>query len=179
MIFTEAPLEGVFFVDGEPSVDERGSFTRTYCAYELYAHGLEIGVVQSGVSTNRRRGTLRGLHYQAPPFAEAKLVSCLAGAIHDVVVDLRPGSRTYARAFATRLEAGTGRAVYIPRGFAHGFQTLVDDTVVAYQMTAPYHPDSARGLRWNDPALDIAWPIPEPTLSARDRALPLLEEVAP
>lgn len=172
MIFTPTPLAGAFVLDMERREDERGFFARTFCAEEFRAHGLNPRVAQCSVSFNRRRGTLRGLHWQAPPHAEAKLVRCVQGAIHDVIVDLRPDSPTFGRHFALELAAATGRALYVPEGFAHGFQTLADDTGVFYQMSEFHHPESGRGVRWNDPAFGIDWPLANPILNERDRAYP-------
>jgi dTDP-4-dehydrorhamnose 3,5-epimerase len=170
--FTETVLAGAFVVDPEPRADERGWFARTWCQREAVALGLNPRVVQCSVSVNRRRGTLRGLHYQAAPWAEVKLVRCTRGAIHDVIVDLRPYSPTYMQHVAVALSADNHRALYVPEGFAHGFQTLVDDTEVVYQMSEFYAPEHGRGIRWNDPAFGIRWPEPSPILSPRDAALP-------
>lgn len=178
MIFHQAPLPGAFIIESEPAADERGWFARTYESSELEGHGLESDFTQASLSYNLRRGTLRGLHWQAEPFAEAKLVSAITGALFDVVVDVRPGSPTFGRWFGARIDADSHRAIYIPRGFAHGFQTLVDDTTVSYHMTAPYHPEAARGVRWDDPSLGIAWPLEAVIVSLRDRSLPRLMEMA-
>lgn len=169
------PLEGVFLLELDRKDDERGWFVRTFCRTELAAHGITAELVQCSVSYNRRRGTLRGLHYQAPPRGEGKLVGCARGALYDVVVDVRHGSPSLGRFAAFEL-AGDGRfGLWIPPGFAHGFQTLEDDTVVTYAMTEAYAPELARGIRWDDPSLGIPWPLRDPILSERDRALPLLE----
>jgi dTDP-4-dehydrorhamnose 3,5-epimerase len=176
MKFLATPLPGLFVVEAEQARDDRGSFTRTFCAEEFRAHGLEVSFVQASFSYNLHRGTLRGMHYQAEPFGEAKLVSCVRGEIHDVAVDLRPGSATFGRSYSVRLDAWSMRALYIPKGFAHGFQTLADDTVVSYHITAPYRPEAARGVRYDDPALGIAWPLPAHAVSPRDRSLPPLAE---
>jgi dTDP-4-dehydrorhamnose 3,5-epimerase len=152
--------------------DERGSFARTFCRDELGGRGLVAEVAQSSVSRTHRRGTLRGLHYQAAPHGEVKLVRCTRGAVHDVIVDLRPGSPTFRAHFATRLDDRDGAALYVPEGCAHGFLTLADDCEVAYQMSTPYHPESARGVRWNDPAFGIAWPFEPVLIAERDRAYP-------
>jgi dTDP-4-dehydrorhamnose 3,5-epimerase len=171
MRFTETPLAGAYVVDVEPHADERGVFARTFCADEFAAHGLDARVAQASISFNRRAGTLRGLHYQAAPHGEAKLIRCTAGAIFDVIVDLRPDSPTYTRHFAVTLTAADRRALYVPVGFAHGFQTLVDGTEVLYQMSHPY--TVTRGVRWNDPAFGIEWPdVPERVMNDRDRAYP-------
>lgn len=170
MIITETPLKPACLIDIEPAHDGRGFFARTFCADEFARRGLPAGFVQASLSFNHRRGTLRGLHYQAEPCPEGKLVRCTRGAIFDVMVDLRRTSPTHCRWFAVELTAENARAVYIPPGFAHGFQTLCDDTEVFYQMTAEYRPELARGVRWNDPAFAIGWPLPEPILSPRDAA---------
>ena len=178
MIFTELDLRGAFIVDMEPRKDDRGSFARSFCRGEFSRHGLKTEVAQCNVSVNRRKGTLRGMHFQVPPKAEAKLIRCTRGAIHDVIVDLRSGSPTYRRWIAVELTEGNSRMLYIPEGFAHGFQTVEDNSEVSYQMFAPYSPDHARGIRWDDPALGIDWPLPDPIVSERDQAFPLLPEPA-
>lgn len=177
MIFVPTPLAGAFVVELETRVDDRGFFARTFSVDELRAHGLRGDMVEGSISHSARRGTLRGMHFQAEPFAEAKLVSCVAGAIHDVIVDLRRGSPTFGETFATELDTRARRSLFIPEGLAHGFQTLTSDAVVAYLMNQRYHPDAARGVRWDDPALGIDWPVPAPTLSPRDRGLPTLTEL--
>ncbi len=174
MIFSPTPLAGACVVELEPVADDRGFFARAFCREEFEAHGLNPQLAQSNISFNRRRGTLRGLHYQAAPYAEAKLVRCTQGAIWDVIVDLRPDSPSYKRWHAVELSAGNRRALYVPEGFAQGFQTLADDSEVLYLMSQFYRPDAARGVRWDDPALGIAWPIADPQLSDRDRSLPRL-----
>lgn len=172
MIFTETSLEGAFVIVPQRSEDERGFFARTWCRREFESHGLEPGLVQCSISYNRRAGTLRGMHYQAAPHGEAKLVRCTTGAIHDVIIDLRPRSRTYLRHYAAVLTAESREMLYVPRGFAHGFQTLADDTEVFYQMSQFHAPGSARGVRWDDPAFGIAWPPADRTMSERDRTYP-------
>lgn len=178
MIFTDTELPGTYLVDLEVREDERGHFARTWCRREFEAHGLPGGLVQCSLSFNRQRGTLRGLHYQAAPHAEDKLVRCTHGAIWDVVVDLRPDSPTYLRHLGIELRAETGRALFVPQGFAHGFQTLEDATQVFYQMTEFYIPEAGRGVRWNDPAFGIRWPIAAPILHPRDAAYPDFRPVA-
>jgi len=175
MKFTEAAIAGVWFVDLEPIEDERGYFARTFCADEFAAHGLDPTVVQCNVSFTRTAGSIRGLHYQVAPAAETKLVRCVRGAIHDVVVDLREGSPTRLHHVAVELSATNRRALYVPVDFAHGFQTLAADAEVEYQMGAPYTPGTDRGLRYDDPALRIAWPLPVTDISDRDRAWPLIQ----
>lgn len=172
MRFRETTLRGVWLIEPEPLADERGHFARAWCARDLEAQGLESMFVQSSVSYNRRRGTLRGLHYQAPPHGEAKLVRCIQGAIFDVAADLRAGSPTEGSWFGVELSAANGRTLYIPAGCAHGFQSLADDAEVLYHMTAEHKPEAARGVRWDDATLGISWPVADPILSDRDRALP-------
>ena len=179
MKFVPTPFDGAFVVEPELLEDERGSFARSFCQEEFRAHGLDPVVAQCNISFNKRRGVLRGLHYQVKPHEEAKLVRCTRGAIWDVIVDLREGAPTCYQWFATELTADNRRALYIPPGFAHGFQTLADDSEVFYQMSAFYHPESARGVRWNDPVIGISWPLADPIVSPRDRSYPLLERLAP
>jgi dTDP-4-dehydrorhamnose 3,5-epimerase len=152
--------------------DERGFFARSFDRDEFAAHGLKSDFVQCNVSFNGKRGTLRGLHYQASPHEEAKLVRCTRGAIFDVIVDLRKVSGTYLQWIGVELTAENHRMLYVPEGFAHGFQTLEDASEVFYQMSEVFRPEAARGVRWNDPALGITWPLPDPTVSARDADYP-------
>lgn len=173
MRFTETGLAGAYLVDVEPHADDRGLFARTYCAREFEAAGLVPTIAQASVSVNRRRGTLRGMHYQAAPATEIKLVRCTAGAIFDVIVDLRPGSPTFMAHVSVELTADNRRALYIPEMFAHGFITLQDDTEVFYQISEFYAPGHGRGLRHDDPALAIDWPEPVQVISDKDRAWPL------
>jgi dTDP-4-dehydrorhamnose 3,5-epimerase len=168
--FLPTPLAGAYLIELEQLDDERGFFARSFCQNEFKAHGLDPVVAQCNVSFNRKRGTLRGLHYQAEPHAEAKLVRCTRGAIWDVIVDLRKASPTARKWHAVELTAENRRALYMPAGFAHGFQTLADDTEVLYQMSEFYHHESARGVRWNDPAFGIAWPLADPILSKKDES---------
>jgi dTDP-4-dehydrorhamnose 3,5-epimerase len=173
--FRETEVRDVVVVEAEPARDERGSFARTYCRDEFAGHGIDFVPVQISRSTNRRKGTLRGLHFQAPPQEEAKLVSCTRGAAFDVAVDLRAGSPTYGRWTGIELTE-EGRSVYIPPGCAHGFQTLEDDTELLYLISVPYEPSLQRGIRWDDPRLAIDWPDPElRVLSPRDEQLPYLD----
>ena len=172
MIFWETKLPGAFVIDQERRDDERGFFARTFCREEFVARGLNPNVAQCNVSFNKHKGTLRGMHYQVPPSAEAKLIRCTAGAIFDVIIDLRESSATFRQHVAVELSAGTGKMLYVPEGFAHGFQTLVDDTEVSYQMSHAYAPESARGVRWDDPAFGIEWPAAERILHERDRNYP-------
>lgn len=172
MKFVPTPLPGAMVLDLERREDERGFFARSFCQHEFAAHGLDTAVAQCNVSFNRRRGTLRGMHWQVEPHGEAKLVRVTRGALWDVIVDLRPGSAAYCRWFGVELTAENHRALYIPAGFAHGFQTLTDDVEVFYQMSAFYVPEAQRGVRWDDPAFGIEWPIRPPFLSERDAAYP-------
>ena len=172
MIFQQIPLAGAFVIDVEPHEDERGFFARTYCQEEFEANGLDPTVVQASISFNRQRGTLRGMHYQAPPHEEIKVVRCTAGAIYDVIIDLRPHSQTFIQWHGVTLSAENRTMLYIPGGFAHGFLTLEDNTEVLYQMSEFYYPDSARGVRWDDPAFGIDWPAHPTTMSDRDRSYP-------
>lgn len=172
MIFTETRLRGAFVIEPERLEDERGFFARVWCQREFAAHGLSTALAQSNLSFNRQQGTLRGLHYQATPHQEIKLVRCTRGAIYDVIVDLRPESRTFKQHAVVVLSAENHKALYVPEGFAHGFQTLQDNTEVLYQMSAFYVPESARAVRWDDPGLAIAWPLPVSVISARDREAP-------
>lgn len=172
MRFHPLDLPGACLIELEKLEDERGYFARSWCRREFEAHGLDTQLVQCNVSFNRQRGTLRGLHYQVPPAAETKLVRCTRGEIYDVILDLRPDSETFLRWAARVLTPENGRMMYVPKGFAHGFQTLADDTEVFYQMGAYYAPDRARGVRWDDPLFEIEWPEPVTTLSEKDRTYP-------
>jgi dTDP-4-dehydrorhamnose 3,5-epimerase len=164
---------GAFVVEPERLADERGFFARTWCQREFAERGLETRVAQSSVSFNSHAGTLRGLHFQAPPFGEVKLVRCTAGSIFDVIVDLRPDSPTFKRHFSILLSMENRRALYIPKGFAHGFQTLEPDTEVMYQMSEFYRAEFSRGVRWNDPAFGIDWPEAERRImNERDQNYP-------
>ncbi|MGC1616715.1 MAG: dTDP-4-dehydrorhamnose 3,5-epimerase [Candidatus Acidiferrum sp.] len=169
MIFKPTDLPGAYIIDPERHTDVRGYFVRTYCEKEFADYGLEPRVSQCSISFNRRKGTLRGLHYQAAPFQEVKVVRCNRGSIYDVIIDLRPDSPSYKRWFAAQLDEKNGTMLYIPKGFAHGFQTLADDTEVFYQMSQIFSPEHARGVRWNDPAFSIAWPEDERIILERDR----------
>lgn len=185
MIFKETKLKGAYVIELEPIEDERGFFARSFCKEEFKKHGLNMNIAQCNVSFNKRKGTLRGMHYQIPPHEEAKIVSCIKGSIYDVIIDLRPVSPTYCQWFAVELNAhsfletaygsqltANYKMLYVPEGFAHGLQTLEDNTVVFYQMSEFYHPECARGVRWNDPAFGIEWPIPELIVSNRDHEFP-------
>ena len=170
MRFRKTSLAGVILVEAESHADDRGSFYRSFCVREFEAHGLPGAFVQSSVSRNRRRGTLRGLHWQSDPHPEGKLVRCVRGAAYDVIVDLRRDSPTFCRWFSVELNEENMTALYIPPGFAHGFQTLRDDTDILYQMTEFHAPELATGARWNDPAFGIEWPLDVAVISARDQA---------
>jgi dTDP-4-dehydrorhamnose 3,5-epimerase len=176
MKFTETDLAGVWMIDLEPIEDERGFFARTYCEREFAAYGLNTRWPQSNLSKTLRAGMLRGLHFQAEPLPEIKLIRCAAGAIHDVLVDVRPESPSYGQWQAFELTGENRTLLYVPGGYAHGFQSLTDNTEVFYQMSTFYVADLARGIRWDDPDLAIRWPIPNPFLSERDRSLPTLNE---
>lgn len=175
MIFAATPLAGAYLVDMTRLEDERGFFARSFCAEEFAAQGLVAPVSQCSVSFNVRRGTLRGLHYQAAPHEEEKLVRCTRGALFDVAVDLRRESATFRQWFGAELSADNQRALYLPKGFAHGFLCLEDRTEVLYMISVPYAAEAARGLRWNDPAIGIRWPMEPEVLAARDAAYPLLD----
>jgi dTDP-4-dehydrorhamnose 3,5-epimerase len=172
MIFRETKLQGVFEIHVEPKPDERGLFARCWCQKEFESHNLNPKLVQCNVSFNARRGTLRGIHYSAAPYAEAKLVRCTRGAVYDVVVDLRPESPTFKDWIAVVLTAGRRNMVYVPEGCGHSFLTLEDEAEVFYQMSEFYHAESARGVRWDDPAFRIAWPEKVQVISERDRTYP-------
>lgn len=172
--FIETPLSGLLVIQIEAIGDARGFFARTFCAREFAKLGLDATVAQCNLSFNEKAGTLRGLHYQAAPYEEAKLVRCVSGAIFDVVVDLRADLPTYLQSYSVELSAENRLALFIPRGFAHGFQALVDHTEVSYMMSEFYHPESGRGLRWDDPELAIEWPLANPIMSDKDRDYPLL-----
>jgi dTDP-4-dehydrorhamnose 3,5-epimerase len=171
--FRETEIPGAFVVELEPIEDDRGFFARTWARDELEAQGLRADLVQQSTAWNRRAGTVRGLHWQAEPHAETKLVRCVRGAIWDVIVDVRPDSAAYLNWLGVELTERNGLQLYVPEGVAHGYQTLADDTEATYAITAPYVPDAQRGARWDDPAFGIAWPeAPDRTISERDRAWP-------
>jgi dTDP-4-dehydrorhamnose 3,5-epimerase len=172
MIFKETILEGAFVIGLEKREDERGFFARTWCRREFENHGLTPLLVQCSLSFNRKQGTLRGMHYQAPPCEEAKLVRCTRGAIYDVIIDMRPGSATYTRSIGMILSSGNSTMIYVPKGFAHGFLTLEDESEVFYQMSEFYAPERSRGVRWNDPAFGIEWPEEIQVISEQDRTYP-------
>lgn len=175
MIFVQTILPGVYEIELELKHDERGFFARTWCQQEFEHHGLSPRTVQCSISFNQKRGTLRGIHFQEEPHAEDKLIRCTRGAVYDVVLDLRPESRTYKKWIGVTLSGQNYRMVYVPKRCAHGFVTLEDCTEVLYQMSEFYSPDSARGVRWNDPVFQINWPEQPRVISARDRSYPDFE----
>lgn len=172
MRFILTPLKGAYLVEPELLTDERGFFARTWCRREFREHGLNPDLVQCNLSFNKKKGTLRGMHHQAAPHEEAKLVRCTAGAIYDVIIDLRPASATFKAWYSVRLSADNRKMIFIPAGFSHGFMTLADDTEVFYQMSAYYAPQCARGIRWNDPAFDVSWPDAPAVISEKDNSYP-------
>jgi dTDP-4-dehydrorhamnose 3,5-epimerase len=177
MNFIETRLPGAFIIDLEPRVDERGFFARTFCELEFSAHGLEKEFVQCNLSMSLKKGTLRGLHFQWEPQSEAKLLRCVRGAIWDVIVDLRPESPFFGRHQSFELSGENRRALYVPKRFAHGYQTLSNDCEVFYQMSNRYAPEAAAGIRADDPALGVQWPMPITQMSGKDRELPTLAEI--
>ncbi len=172
MKFIPTPLQGAYIIELEPKQDERGSFARAWCRQELEAHGLVGAVAQCNLSCTEKSGTVRGLHYQLPPHEEVKCVRCIAGAVFDVAVDLRKDSPSFRRWFGLELTAENGKMLYVPRGCAHGYQTLLDKTEVFYLVSHPYSPEAERGVRWNDPAFGITWPLPVSRISKRDESFP-------
>ena len=172
MIFTKTNVKGAYILDLEKLEDERGFFARSWCRREFEAHGLNPQLVQCNISFNARRGTMRGMHYQAKPFEEAKLIRCTMGSIYDVIVDIRPDSPSFKQYLGVFLTPGNYKMLYVPEGFAHGFLTLEDNTEVFYQMSEFYAPDHARGFRWNDPVFGIEWPANVQVISDRDRDYP-------
>jgi dTDP-4-dehydrorhamnose 3,5-epimerase len=179
MILTETLLPGAFIVDVEPRTDARGRFARIFDSAEFRTLGLEPSVVEASIATNHRRGTMRGMHFQFPPSAETKYVRCTRGSLLDVIVDLRPESPTFLQHAAVELSAANGRGLYCPRRFAHGYQTLEDETEAMYLMGDTYAPADEGGLAYNDPRLDIAWPLAVTSINDRDRSWPPLAEVEP
>ena len=172
MQFIPTALADAYVIEPDRLEDERGFFARTWCQQEFTQHGLDANLVQCNLSFNKKKGTLRGIHLQLPPFAETKLVRCTQGAIYDVIVDLRPHSTTYLKWTAVKLTAENRQTLYVPKGFGHGFQTLADNTEVIYHMSEFYHPDAARGIRWDDPVFNINWTQPVSVISDRDRTYP-------
>ncbi len=177
MNFIATKLKWAFIIELEPIRDERGFFTRTFCKKEFEKHGLNFSIMQSSVSYNEKKGILRGMHYQKKPREEAKLVCCIKGSIYDVIIDLRPDSHTYCKWVSVELSDKDYKMLYIPEGFAHGYQVLENDTVVSYHMSEYYHPESSAGLRWNDPLFSIKWPdVNNITISNKDSAYPDYEK---
>lgn len=173
MIFFETKLKGAYIIELEKLEDQRGFFARTWCKDEYRRMELDANLVQCNISFNKKRGTLRGMHYQSNPYEETKLVRCTRGSIYDVIIDIRPKSITFKQWFAIELSASNRKMLYIPKGFAHGFQTLEDETEVFYQMSEYYHAQNAKGLRWNSPQIGIKWPLEQNiTISIKDKNLP-------
>ena len=172
MIFHETEIDGAFVIELDPHEDERGFFARTFCQREFEEYGLETNVAQCSISFNREQGTLRGMHYQAAPHEEVRLVRCVSGAIYDVIIDLRPTSNTMMGWMAVTLDTENRRMLYVPEGLAHGFLTLEDNTEVFYQMSEFYYPELARGVRWDDPAFNVEWPSTPTVISERDNSFP-------
>jgi dTDP-4-dehydrorhamnose 3,5-epimerase len=172
MIFKETKLGGAFIIDLEKHQDERGFFARTFCRKELEQHGLISDVAQANMSLSQKKGTLRGMHYQRSPFEETKLVRCTQGALYDVIIDLRPDSPTYRQWIGVELTAANTRMLFVPKQFAHGFVTLADDTEVTYMVSQFYSPGSELGIRWNDPAIGIQWPVDVSVISEKDANWP-------
>jgi dTDP-4-dehydrorhamnose 3,5-epimerase len=179
VLFTETKLSGAFIIDLERREDNRGFFARAFCQNEFSEHGLKPLIAQANIGFNRRRGCLRGMHFQYPPAAETKVVRCTRGAVLDIIVDLRPESPTYLEHISVELTADNHRAIYIPERFAHGYQALQDETETSYQVGEFYTPGSEGGLRQDDPTLGLAWPLPVSEISEKDAAWPLLADVEP
>jgi dTDP-4-dehydrorhamnose 3,5-epimerase len=177
MKFRPTSLPGVWLIELELRQDERGFLARTYCDQEFQAQGLNTRWPQCNLTLTRERGMVRGMHYQAEPKPEIKLIRCAAGAVFDVVVDVRRGSKTFGRWEGFELTAANRNLLYVPGGFAHGFQCLAGNCELFYQMSESYYPELARGLRWDDPQVGVSWPMPNPKLSERDRNLPLLSSL--
>ncbi|RMD04340.1 dTDP-4-dehydrorhamnose 3,5-epimerase [Clostridium autoethanogenum] len=172
MIFLETKLKDAYIIQLQPIADERGFFSRTWCKNEFEKHGLKSEIVQCNLSYNEKKGTLRGMHYQVEPYRETKLIRCIKGAFYDVIIDLRKKSHTYKQWIGVELTENNNKSLYVPEGFAHGFQTLVDDTYAFYQVTEFYTPGAERGIRWNDPQFKIQWPEEKNRIiSAKDQSL--------
>ncbi|MFA6321561.1 MAG: dTDP-4-dehydrorhamnose 3,5-epimerase [Candidatus Omnitrophota bacterium] len=176
MVFKETGLRGAYIIEIEQNKDERGFFARAFCQKEFTAHGLEAVIKQSNISYSKNKGTLRGMHYQSAPFEETKLVSCIKGKVYDVIIDLRKNSDTYCKWYSVELSEEDHKMLYVPKGFAHGFQTLKDNSVFFYQMFESYHPEYAMGVRWNDPLFSIEWPSAIRTISLKDKTHPLFKK---
>jgi len=175
MIFHDTALKGAYLIELQPHVDDRGQFARAWCREEFARHGIDVEIAQGNVSINPTRGTLRGMHWQAAPHGEAKLVRCVRGGILDVIVDIDPASPTYLQWIGVELSPANQRMLYVPASCAHGFQTLSDDTEVNYLVSSPYAPGAGRGLRYDDPAVAIDWPLPVTRVSQQDKSWPLVE----
>lgn len=173
MRFRELSIPGAFVIEGDPRRDNRGSFARTFCAREFRERGLDVRVAQCNVSRTANKGTIRGMHFQRAPHEEAKLIRCLKGKVWDVLLDLREDSSGFGRWEAIVLHEDSDRAMYVPAGVAHGFQTMSDEVLLHYQMSLPYAPEASTGVRWDDPYFGISWPLPNATISAKDRNFPL------
>jgi dTDP-4-dehydrorhamnose 3,5-epimerase len=179
MIFTESKLKGAFILDLERHDDDRGFFARSFCQREFEQHGLKPVIAQANIAFNKTRGTLRGMHFQFPPFAETKLVRCTRGAILDIIIDLRPDSLTYLKHIAVELTADNHRSLYVPERFAHGYQVLEDKTETSYQAGEFYAPGTEGGLRYDDPRLGLVWPLPISEVSDKDKQWKLLADIEP
>lgn len=179
MIFSETKLKGAFIIDLERLADNRGFFARVFCQHEFAAHGLKPVIAQANIAYNNKKGAIRGMHFQYPPAAETKLVRCTRGAILDMIVDLRPESPTYLDHVAVELTADNGRSLYVPERFAHGYQVLEDGTEASYQMGEFYAPEHQGGIVYNDPRLQLQWPLPVTDVSAKDAAARRLDEIEP
>lgn len=177
MIFTETKLQGAFIIDVKRVEDERGFFGRTWCKKEFEDHGLNSNAVQANVSYNKLKGTLRGMHYQVAPFTESKTVRCTEGSIYDVIIDIRPDSKTYKQWIGVELTATSFRMLYVPDGFAHGFITLEDNSSVHYMVTEYYTPGAETGIKFDDPTFNISWPISPLVVSDKDRAHPMFNDI--
>ncbi|HEX9730726.1 MAG TPA: dTDP-4-dehydrorhamnose 3,5-epimerase [Thermoanaerobaculia bacterium] len=176
MIFHEVAIPGAYLLEPERKEDHRGFFARTYCRRELEDRSLDPTVVQCSISVNKARGTVRGMHWQAEPYPEVRLVRCTRGAVHDVILDLRPGSPAFKKHYAVELDDENRLSLYVPAGCAHGFQTLTDGAEVFYQMSEFYYAELACGVRWNDPAFDVTWPLEISVISEKDLSFPDFDE---
>lgn len=174
MIFHDTIIPGLFRIEASPARDDRGAFMRSWCRESFTAAGIDFTPIQASLSENTLKHTLRGMHFQAAPAEEQKLIRCVRGAVHDVLLDLRPDQPSYLKHVAITLDSKAANGVFVPRGIAHGFLSLTDDAVVEYMIDTPYAPELARGVRWNDPAFAIVWPAAPKVISARDNAWPLL-----
>ena len=176
MIFKETKIKGPYIISLDKHEDERGFFARSFCQKEFKEHGTDFNVAQCNISYNKEKGTLRGMHYQSAPFGEAKLIGCIRGRIYDVIIDLRKDSDTYCKWISAELSEENHNILYVPKGFAHGFQTLEDNTTVFYQMSDFFHPECAKGIRWDDPLFSIDWPLKDKIISEKDKTYPLFKK---